>query len=53
MPFGAAGGSLGSANAPLGSKYPTRLGTVRALDHTPFLRSCGPLWFVLLQGAFD
>jgi len=51
MPFQAAGGSLESAYAPLGSKYPTRLGIVRALDHTPFLRSCSRLWFVLPQGA--
>jgi len=52
MPFRAAGGYLGSAYAPLGSKYPTRPGIDRAFDHTPLLRSCSRLWFALLQGAF-
>jgi hypothetical protein len=48
----AAGGSPGSAYAPLCSKYPTRPGIARVLDHSFFLQRCSRLWFVLLQGAF-
>jgi len=43
MPFRGASGSLGSAYAPLGSKYPTLPGIDRALDHTPVLRRCSRL----------